>query len=1093
MNPIRSLSSAGRSPGAITLHQMRERSMASSIFIFFIMALAFATNLPNIAWGQAPECNIATPTDSSINCPIRPTITVKTHDRIDTSDIFWKRNIPDSLERPFLDATVALIPKSLKYALADSVQPWAYINGTCALINDTTITFTPTVDLQYYTEYEAWVKNLRVIRTSGTNYDTINVSPDSVLFRTIPAIHRLLRTSIDESGYIHCGDTLKVTFNRPMTLSPTPQGPVIHIFRIDSVASQFGDATFSRTEIPCTTWIQLNDSTTIRILPNVPLQAGRLHTLDIHTSYLTGDSIDDRRITFSIKDNFKVKLATRASDTADTLTPSIYTFPTVGDRYYNVGERIVAGAVDGDTNFVFDHWECPQIPDLNNRWIPVIELQQPCSSAVDIDLTAVYARKRSVQMTIEAAGCFHVNVHNSKGAFLGNAGNYTVAPDDYLIIDPVPFDTTCRFKRWISSDLIYNGASTPIMRIANRGRAVNIKVDFEPNTPTITGVCVYAYVDDGRSLIRESGGYQGGDDPSGILDVTPSACSFVINNLPISVSANIHPGSEGCFCIDSVIIKPPTGPMQRIALNCATTVPAIPIPPTSPATAVWFIAKRKVSTPYQLTIETEITNARAIPDYGTTESLKKIGPRRDVTVGVFRINRIGTSQFMGYTDEDINGATLTKQFECGTRVRLEALSNLRERGYKLVQWYDAQTPSNSNGNLSGATYNTYPVPNSEPYFDFLMNMSRTARAKFSQVFHLRNILIYDNDTSTPRKVSIGQFAGQTIQNINVFGMTSSQKIGLLGSGTRFGTRIGLEFDDEVNQPTLSGRFSCFERSDRIDLHRKQSYSGQSNSQTWPDNRTVQLNLYPTFATSSGPLGIPMGEDFAIQVLQGIKSASGESIDITSIGTFLCRTKLPGTKITLKTLRMLAPMDANIDGPSEVRTTLTAMHSSRTKLNSKAEMNFPADTCYSEMGVGETRHYPFSPILTIGHPGYSDYISAAAFSLDIDRNERICEKNSTYAIERDRGMSTTCWLALLFAFGALIGILFNPANILAWIIAISSLVVAYEQFNLPDVIGSPSWSFDWPNDWFGLRPGSDHELTQENTNALWELGIEFLDN
>lgn len=589
---------------------------------------------------QVPVVWVESPSSGATGIAANPVITIRSNYPIIPSSISWRLYANDST-LPLKDPhTVLLIPNIIASHFSDSVYDRFAVEGSYNLVNDTTLTFTPHGDLDYFEEYTVKVRGIKL----QVGLDSQSVSSLPLNFTTLPATHKVMYTSISDNSSIRCRDTIRVIFNRPIASLSTPSGNLVDMVRLDSVSG----GSYWTTSVLCNISVDPADNRQVRISPQGSFPPGGSYFMYVNAGDITGDSLDSRRYSFSVRSSYKLALNSISADTSLDLASNRMTSPPSGLYYHAPGENVLIGALDDDSTHVFHHWVCPQLPLIHMSTNPVITISQGCFNMEDLNLTAVYQTKKAIEVEVESDGCTMMQVFSSNGTSLGGPGTYTVQKDDYLIVNTYNSSflgaPTCLFKKWDSDDSRVHGKTAPMVRFYNRGTNATLGVESEPIglLNRNNGVCIYRFIDDGFSINRETAEYQGGEDATDIIEISPNPCEFVGNSItPISATATIAEEYRDCFCLDSVIIRDPYNGLTRQSLGCVNSHTAS-VTPTTPSTSVYYIAKRKGSSAnYNLTVETEVSNVKPLSGYGPGEASKRIGPKRDVTVQVWRRNKTG--------------------------------------------------------------------------------------------------------------------------------------------------------------------------------------------------------------------------------------------------------------------------------------------------------------------------------------------------------------------------------------------------------------------------------------------------------------------
>ena len=1025
---------------------------------------------------------VSSATDISIDSPI----TFVLSHPIDSSSIIWNWDKDDNDSIIKGSSSIVLMPTVIHSITPDSLKELLSIKGSISIDHDSLLVFHPHKKLSYATEYVCYYNNINLITQINDVNDTISVDSDTAIFTTIHSVHDVLYTNIMNHQVLQFADTINIYFNRPLDSIYSPQNnPIASIYRIDTSYVQNGNIIDSLSLISSHSWINSSDSTTLSIVPTHTLASNIRYLLHIPLFDFVGDSTHDYTYPFFIQNQYKLKLT---SNINDTLSSSLL-LPSAGEYYYRYTDTFTIAAFHEDSSYIFHHW-ISNIGSLSQSTSSVVDITVLDAKHVDsIYLEAVFYPKQDIQVVIDSIPEWPIAVYSSTGDYLGSSGIYNLSIDDYYTVET--WNTTNKpFIGWSSNDGRISLSNQSIAIVSNNGKNINLfPIGGPTNTPVNNGVCAFAFVEDNWSSPDITG--TGGDDPTNIISVTPDSCIFVgASTTQIPVSAWIHSDKQDCFCIAGVIIKPPNGRIQKITLECVPSA-SVAVTPTSPPTAVYFIVERKGGN-YKLIVDTEVENIRNIDEYGPSEASKKIGIHRDVTVGVFRVNRSGARNLIGYTDEDLNNGSLVTIQPCYSKIQLVTYRNMRSKGYSFNEWANNINSPPSPGGPS-TIYNTFSFPPEKEQFTFVMDRNRSAKAVFAQEFHLRKIGVFQNDNSNDYVwYTPDQFRAKLVQDIDIFSVLNEGTIGRFYENAKFGTKIAFEFDDNVDIASLYNNLNCRDATDRPDLLPRYIYPSNANqfSASTSSDKIIEFDLFEAIPSTS-VLGLSKGTLFNLSLTNKIKSQSGDNLFAESTGEYMAYSELPGAIITIEEFTAKSGM-GDLDGDPEVMiASNTIVINTPSGTYNEYRSKYPLSHCYYSVDVNERYIFePITPIFVIEELKHHQFITLGMKLSDID-GETCCEIPP---------LCVGSWVTVaLLGLGAALSAKeaffsskgYTKAQVISLIVAVviltTATIIAFIKLNPPDTMGEGGWSYTWKDDWWGAHPSvSDHEMSTSNID--WEIDV-----
>jgi hypothetical protein len=1047
-----------------------------------------------IAKTQAPIAGFVFPVNNQSDVELYPTIKIVTNFPIDSSSItFTYPNLDSSIANNPDPPTITLISKMSSDSLADSLYKYIAHQGTYQLLNDTTLLFTPTIDLAPHLEYKIILRNLRCMRPRrpGGGYDTLTIDNTQATFTTIEYVHSITKSIFQYKKFNNCNDTLWVKFNRNLSNPTTHLGNLASIQKYDSTEI-INDSTFVRhlSDVSSTSWIYNNDSTYLMIKPNSGFIPGENYILSIKDSYLTGDSSDDRNYNFIIKSHYSIDLSLVSTDSTQLNPDSITTFPRVGMSYFQYNENVKLFAQKYYNNFIFQKWECPGNSLINNNTNNEILLPIACNNLKDLTIKAIYMPYDTITVTVIDSNGIQCKVYNNSGQYLGGAGNYTLAPYGKIKIQALGtiVDTTItEFDNFASTDSKYNLVPNNLITVTNGGYNITVWGDGHVITPGDCEKFACAKVQSEFEC-----------DKPDIASISPqSGCiSTGTKEQDVQFTCTINPEYQGCYKIGGYS-TPTTGmviyPDNEIHYTVSVTI-------RSKCNYPYVVFYVSAGIKHHLKVETTLDKTTELED---PDDDTGIGLKRDVTVKIELFDDCGKRQPLGFDGTTFTYAIYTDQdnepFEidlpCNYTVKVTALWNLREEGFDFVEWYN------------GTGY-TYPNPNTLITFSFDMKQDRLVKGEFIEHFRLRKVGFYQgDDRNTIHWYNVKEIKNKIIDDIEVYSFNETKDDG-------FNSKIHFKFNDKVSDQSLHWNIFSEDMTERVDFPDDPSHPGNHYRNTYPliifdnifgrfynkNNEDGGINKHISYyiqrSNSIGDkIAIPKGEDFLLSIDGNIQNQKGYNLN--NPGTYYGETELPGVYWVWKLMRATSTSG---DGGLEMETVWQAQI-----LDNKAKGDVETIWQTPENGPKEIDSYMIPGLF---YPDYQQYYNIEIIKYPKMKKDYLTTMNwiSWDYDNADPNIPET--LSKLFKIGVAIALAYsmadtsihqdsleNPLTPVPYdttIIALSIMIGAYiggplgeivgyligEAIvwfidsvinNPPDLIGQGNLVYTWQDRWFGAHP------------------------
>jgi len=941
-----------------------------------LLAIAMITSQLS-AFGQAPTVIFDYPTNNAIGVSFRPTIRLKTHYKIDTTSLVRSMADRDSLD-PSLP-TVMLVPKILADSFPSAVK-YSTIRGKYTFVNDTTLEFQSHADLFPQTKYMLIVGTLNVLvpTYTGPGFDTVAVQQDTITFTTLNYAYRLLGTSYSSKGYILCGDTLSLRFNRKLLAATSPlDSALISLKRFDSV-EYINDSTSVQhtTSVPLTVWVEPTDSTILRALPDSTFAPEKRYFVTARASELTGEPSDDITTALIQKSYYQVTMNIKSYDTSYSVPSYCSVFP--GDKAtFTMGDTVTINAT-ADSNFLFLRWESTDIPSIDSSLVPSHQLNAvySCNAIKDIAMTAVFIRKDTITVTVGDTTNLTVAVYNDTNAYLGGAGTYRLPPDQILYTVATP-DSGYTFSIWNAQSIgqIPSVEERSEMRVAWRNNGTEIAVG--PDHPVIledcneSKICVHVVAADENggtcnpkgnreklyNADKEKNLYSSYVNPNDIVNVyidhetDPTPIPFCRTKTPklqnFHVRISIKENKRGCWELygvyDDIHSTRPKDYMEdpeekyeyanEFKGNCPK--------PTQISFHLRPITRK-------LTVTTTIENPGTIEaignfiENGNPKPDKSKQPETDfnkeVIVRVWKQCRTDAPPIAGIPYDPTEWVEITQNkakqifnLPCSTLVRVNIDwidKNKGNEDFSFVKWICEGDGKNWKHPYGSECYPANPA-NLKEFFFIMDDDDLDVEGVVNEQFRLARVALIEanggqepNRFYRPQKLLEDEFSGHKHDDLNI-----THQINLVGhelSVPTKVTKIGFQFSHGYTYSSVNNTKSvnCQENSARIDWlpnglsPKTLNYSPESNFNAVINDGIGSniLNLWLAGRRGTDVDGIPHAEDFITNVTKGVVKSGGGDVHLYKDYVFNFTTEMPGLQVWVKEI---TPLGEQGDGNIEL--------------------------------------------------------------------------------------------------------------------------------------------------------------------------------
>lgn len=327
------------------------------------------------------------------------------------------------------------------------------LSGTISVLNDSTIRLNLNPDqLEYENLYKVKVAHLKALVPNQNGFDTVDVQEYSFSFTMIDGPHRVVSYSIETERYLRKNDTIKVRFNRALQSTTTANGPIAEIQKHTGITAIDSASVIDNYSNVNANLSLSSDGKTLLVKPLI-LNSDTTYLLNVNVGYLTGDSLDNFRKDFYLKDHGTITLQVANADTTKPLPTFVKPDQGIRSWVMKVGDTLRLSAPEELSNYHFTKWVSPNLSVLNNNTNSTINYTFGFGNIDDYSITAIFAeiQKDTVEITPANPVGGKFIVQNFADS-LGN-GIYTFYKGTHntMMIIAVP-DSGMVFSSWISSN-----------------------------------------------------------------------------------------------------------------------------------------------------------------------------------------------------------------------------------------------------------------------------------------------------------------------------------------------------------------------------------------------------------------------------------------------------------------------------------------------------------------------------------------------------------------------------------------------------------------------------------------------------------------
>ncbi len=288
-------------------HHITSHRVHLHLLVHLVVVALLWGNIPRLsAQLSTPVALISSPSAGAIGVQLHPSITVTTSSPIAPEFITY--TFPDKDASTYnISPSILVVPKKVTQELSSSLWHTYAASGVFQLLNPTTLSFTPN-QLTPATEYVVVVDGLKgSVAGAGPSPMTITFPKVMSSFTTVSEAHQVRATSLDGFNVINCGGEIIVYFNRDVQNPMTPLGPLMDAERIVSNNTGSGSQTVPMGGTPVLKYPNKR-LVSLTVPGTIP---GNYYYLNIHTSYLTGNPDDDRKLLFFVQNGYRVTIETQ--------------------------------------------------------------------------------------------------------------------------------------------------------------------------------------------------------------------------------------------------------------------------------------------------------------------------------------------------------------------------------------------------------------------------------------------------------------------------------------------------------------------------------------------------------------------------------------------------------------------------------------------------------------------------------------------------------------------------------------------------------------------------------------------------------------
>lgn len=1013
----------------------------SNLLIAWLTTVALFVLSAVPSWGQVAEAIIISPVDSAGSVALKPEITLRTNYPIDSSSI---RNYHDqdssaiggdSTLENLIEPNILVLDKLIYDNVPDSLHKALGVNGEMELVDDSTLVYRPK-RLQYGTEYVALVSFLRVVKPLN---DTVIIGDTSIIyFTTVLPPHKLYTTSLYTTPEIRCSDTLWLEFNRPLdSVDAEDVAMVAKLEWNDSLSC------YDTTEINADYWFDVDKTRILIDQQSGSFQPGEVYSVIVKPSILTGDPLDNTRVTFQIKEHYDVNMVGELTDTLGPL-PTEFTDGTLdfGRHIYSVGDTVVLSAPEFIDDYRFVVWESDEDSVIDGDSTNTIGFVYTCNEAQDISIRAIYEPipLDTVEVNVGTNGI--VKVYDNDGDYIGGTGTYILKLNESISLSAEP-DSLYRFAMWTSTGGTLLDATKPMLQLS-----------YALGGPSIPATVTARFGLTGAPLDYELKVNIVFIDPTDILGIDPLTVVSLSPNdgtgLPNEHQYTVSEGTSNPHTITATILN---SCFEIASIGERLYIPSINdhfisdfVPPstsffsksynsTSPISSVQIRVRRKT---FQLQAEkfNNVTSA-----YIKNEDTKAVLKVYEQIGSEFQLSSpVGTIDLSG--DMILDDAFIY-EFKCGVNVKV------------MPEYDDSEFGFNSWQSGGGYFFSTTEELATS------MSQNRKVRAKFdAAAFDVISVGVYETSTSVPTHHPLDEYPRRNIL--------------MMSTG---GTDLVIRFNQSVDVATLAGNFYIDELFERIDNHLNMRYVAETGNFAWStfngkSNSQLTIKLMHDEPVLDDIFAQKL-QDMVMHFTTGIESSTGTPL--SSHQSAWITTENPSVEVWFDRLEIINDRDDGFKGAGDMYT-ITNVEHIRTANSVASAARIPSDPNeYDDLDNGEAINYNRS-LYTIPQVQDHDMVTLLLATYDEDSGPGISEEVLAILDSLELGITIITVVA---------GVpILLPLARLGTILRILQGTGALDDSD--DQIGQNSWVYGRA-DWWGGRPSLyDEQHEVEFDDAIYTV-------
>lgn len=177
------------------------------------------------------------------------------------------------------------------------------------------------------------------------------------------------------------------------------------------------------------------------------------YKIKIKTSYINGDTIMDSEARIRIKDLVFVKIENILLPDSTELSFSM-TSPSKGTTFTQYGDTLSIYSITSLDSLAFSYYQIISASnDTTYNFNSSFDIFRDCYELDDITVRAFYRFKDTLDLTLDSINGAYTSVYDKDYNYLGGAGSYRIAPDDYVIINLDSLDAGKEFKGFTSNKI----------------------------------------------------------------------------------------------------------------------------------------------------------------------------------------------------------------------------------------------------------------------------------------------------------------------------------------------------------------------------------------------------------------------------------------------------------------------------------------------------------------------------------------------------------------------------------------------------------------------------------------------------------------